>query len=46
MTLALMIAIIGGIIYLITEHTERGGHVGELGRLAFLCGLLAYLLGK
>jgi hypothetical protein len=44
MTLALLICIIGGAIYLITSITDRYPEYGELGRLAFAVGLLAYLL--
>jgi hypothetical protein len=44
MTTALIIAIAGGIIYLATALTERYQEIGELGRLAFLAGLIAFLL--
>jgi hypothetical protein len=42
--LALIIAILGAIIYLLTDAVGKYSAVGELGKIAFLCGLLAYLI--
>jgi hypothetical protein len=46
--LPLAISIIGGIVYLLSEHWNgsSAGRVGELGRLCFWVGLLCYLLAK
>lgn len=44
MSIPLIVAIVGGIIYLATALAERYEEVGELGRLAFAVGLLAVLL--
>lgn len=38
--LALLVCIVGGIIYLAVEKYAK---VAELGRCAFWCGLLAFL---
>ena len=47
MTIALIICIIGGIIYAVcSERASIPAFVAEMGRLAFFAGLLAYLLGK
>lgn len=43
-TLSLIICIIGAVLYLVREKIS--GDVGELGRLSFWVGLLAFLLGK
>ena len=42
--IALYIAIIGAAIYLICRITNRYEEIGELGRLSFAVGLLAFLL--
>lgn len=44
MTLSLIICLIGAAIYLITDAVGKYGAVGELGKLAFFAGLLAYLM--
>jgi hypothetical protein len=44
MTVALIVAIIGAIVYLICDAIGKYAAVGELGKIAFLCGLLAYLI--
>jgi len=38
--LSLLIALIGGVVYLISSRPQ----LAELGRIAFFCGLLAFLL--
>ncbi len=42
----LAISIIGGIVYLLSEHWNGSGaaRVGELGRLCFWVGLLVFLV--
>jgi hypothetical protein len=44
MTLALIIAVIGLCLYLVVSLTDRDPELGEVGRIAFAVGLLAYLL--
>lgn len=44
MNIALIICIAGAIIYLICDAIGKYGAVGELGKLAFFAGLLAFLL--
>jgi hypothetical protein len=44
MSIALIVAIIGGVIYLVCSLLAKYPEVGELGRLAFAVGLLAFLL--
>jgi hypothetical protein len=45
MTLALIVCIIGGgIVYYLGQWDKTTPRFGELGRLAFFAGLLAYLL--
>jgi hypothetical protein len=44
MTLALVIAIIGGLVYLICSAIGKYPEVAEIGRLAFAVGLLAFLI--
>lgn len=46
MTIALIVCIIGAIIYLLCTAIGKYPEVGELGRLAFFAGLLAFLMGK
>lgn len=41
--LALIVTVVGAVVYLITDAINRYVAVGELGRLAFLAGLIAYL---
>lgn len=47
MALALIVAIIGGLVYIVAAQGDNAAlsRVGELGKYAFLSGLLAYLLG-
>ena len=45
MTVALIVAIVGAVVYLVADRMERTQEFAELGRLAFLAGLLAYLIG-
>jgi hypothetical protein len=42
MTVSLWICAIGGILYVLSDFI--GKDIGELGRLCFFAGLLAYLL--
>lgn len=42
--LPLIVAIIGAVIYLLCDAVGKYGAVGELGKIAFLCGLLVFLL--
>lgn len=47
MNIALMVCIVGGLIYLVSRvasEVETATKIGELGRLAFAVGLLAFLL--
>jgi hypothetical protein len=44
MNIALITAVIGAIVYLICSLSGKYTEVGELGKIAFLCGLLAYLM--
>lgn len=39
--LSLFVCLIGGVVYLVSTHAKAA----ELGRNAFWCGLLAFLLG-
>ena len=54
MTVALIVAIVGAIVYVVcerlsfngpTERLDPCGTIPEIGRLAFVAGLLAYLIG-
>lgn len=45
MNLALIIAIIGAAIYLITDAIGKYQAVGALGKFAFAVGLLVWLMG-
>jgi len=45
-TIALVICLIGAVVYAVAEGRTIPAFVAELGRLSFFCGLLAYLLGK
>jgi hypothetical protein len=45
MAIALIVAIIGGLGYVILNRIERADEVAELCRLSFWVGLLAYLFG-
>lgn len=44
MTLPLIILIIGAVVYLACSLAGKYSEVGELGRIAFFAGLLAFLL--
>jgi hypothetical protein len=44
MAISLIIAIVGAILYVVCSIAGRYAEVGELGRLAFVAGLLAFLL--
>jgi hypothetical protein len=44
MAISLIFCIIGGIVYIVCSIAGRYAEVGELGRLAFVAGLLAFLL--
>jgi hypothetical protein len=44
MSIALIVCIIGGLVYLVTVIVGKYQEIGELGRLAFAVGLLAFLL--
>jgi hypothetical protein len=45
MSIALLVCIFGGLIYIIAANVERApASIAELGRLAFVAGLLAFLL--
>jgi hypothetical protein len=44
LTLSLIICIIGGTAYLATGMSGKYPDIGELGRLSFWVGLLAFLL--
>jgi hypothetical protein len=44
MSIALIVAIVGALAYLLLDRVERLEAFAELGRLAFLAGLLAFLL--
>jgi hypothetical protein len=44
MTIALIVAIIGGLVYLVCSW-KGVSDFAELGRIAFFCGLLAFLMG-
>lgn len=46
MTTALIVAVVGGLIYIASwfDDSRIGDALGELGRLAFFAGLLAYLI--
>ncbi len=46
MTITLIVALVGLALYLITDAVGKYAAVGELGRLSFFAGLLAYLLVK
>jgi len=46
MSIPLIVAIIGAVVYIVCGFSTKYAEVGELGRLAFVAGLLAYLLGK
>ena len=43
-TLALIVCLIGLLIYLLVDPALRGGRILEVGRVMFWTGLLAYLL--
>jgi hypothetical protein len=43
--LSLLVALVGGLVYLLCNGpSPTSPKVAELGRLAFACGLLAFLL--
>jgi ABC-type xylose transport system permease subunit len=45
MSIALIVCLIGGIVYAIFVNLDRApSFIAELGRLAFFAGLLAFLL--
>jgi len=44
MNIALIVAIVGAIVYLLTTALGKYTEVGELGRISFGVSLLAYLL--
>lgn len=44
MAISLIVAIIGGIVYVVCAIAGKYSEVGELGRLMFFSGLLAFLL--
>lgn len=47
MTIALIIAIIGALVYIISTGLENiPPCIAEIGRISFFVGLLAFLLGK
>jgi hypothetical protein len=44
MAISLIIAIVGAILYVVCSIAGRYAEIGELGRLAFVAGLLSFLL--
>lgn len=44
--IALIVCIIGGIVYVLCQPDRGPSWLAELGRIMFACGLLAVLLGK
>lgn len=44
-SIALIVAIVGGAIYLICSWVGKAPEIAELGRISFFAGLLALLLG-
>lgn len=46
MTIALIICIIGGLVYVAVNGSETFNRVAELGKWAFIVALAAWFLGK
>lgn len=44
MSTALIVCIVGGIVYGVARNFSDGNWIAELGKLAFFAGLLAFLL--
>lgn len=46
MAISLIVCIVGALAYIICKFSAKYAEIAELGRLAFLAGLLAWLLGR
>lgn len=46
MNIALIVCIVGGILYLVAKYVAELDRVGELGKWAFIVGLAAWFVVK